>query len=207
MSTSPYTLRRAVVDDLPALRQMWGSAGFPAHSLEKRFTEFQVIEQPQKGIAGAIGLHIEGSHGQIHSESYASQQDKELFRQTLWDRLQNVAHNHGLTRVWVLNGDAFWKDHGFQRAVGDLPQQIPPSFGDPQDPWMSLQIRDEPDVLEALEREMTLFEQQREQRSENLRRTARILRLLAALSAFAVLLLILILIFFSALQAPETANP
>ena len=37
-------IRRATVDDLPALRSLWAAARLPADELENRLTEFQVVE-------------------------------------------------------------------------------------------------------------------------------------------------------------------
>jgi len=42
MSSSSLNIRRATVDDLPALKTMWLAAGLPAAELKERLTEFHV---------------------------------------------------------------------------------------------------------------------------------------------------------------------
>ena len=66
-----YRTRRATVDDLAQLAELWQAAHLPAAELEKQFTDFQVAEDEQGKLAAAIGLHIEGGHGRVHSETFA----------------------------------------------------------------------------------------------------------------------------------------
>ena len=54
-------IRRATVDDLPALHALWLAAQLPADKLKDRVTEFQVVEADGK-FAGAIGVQIVRQH-------------------------------------------------------------------------------------------------------------------------------------------------
>ena len=47
MTASTNRVRRATLDDLGALKPLWTSMRLPAADLEKRLTEFQVIESAE----------------------------------------------------------------------------------------------------------------------------------------------------------------
>jgi N-acetylglutamate synthase-like GNAT family acetyltransferase len=46
MKSANLRIRRATVDDLAALKDIWASMRLPPDELEKRLTEFQVVENP-----------------------------------------------------------------------------------------------------------------------------------------------------------------
>jgi len=54
MNPSAIRIRRATTDDFQSLRSLWHSMRLPAGELEKRLTEFQVIEAADGQIVGRI---------------------------------------------------------------------------------------------------------------------------------------------------------
>ena len=50
MTPPNHRVRRATLDDLPALKPLWESMRFSVEDLEKRLTEFQVAENAQGEI-------------------------------------------------------------------------------------------------------------------------------------------------------------
>lgn len=58
--------------------------GLPADKLEKRLTEFQVIESEDGQLAGAIGLQVIRQHGLLHSEAYTDFSVADEARQLFW---------------------------------------------------------------------------------------------------------------------------
>ena len=70
MNPSTIRIRRATTDDFQSLRLLWNSVRLPAGDLEKRLTEFQVVEAADGQIVGAIGVQIIGRHALLHSEGY-----------------------------------------------------------------------------------------------------------------------------------------
>ena len=56
MSSSPYRVRRATLDDIRQLTTLWQSMQFPVEDLAKRVTEFQVAEDASGNVLGAVGL-------------------------------------------------------------------------------------------------------------------------------------------------------
>ncbi len=108
-------IRRATVDDLPALKSLWLAAHLPADELESRLTEFQVVETG--GVfAGALGVQILRQHARLHSEDYADFSVADAARELFWERIQNLAANHGVFRVWTQETSPFWTHWGFQPA-------------------------------------------------------------------------------------------
>ncbi|MCX6904373.1 MAG: hypothetical protein NTW03_13020, partial [Verrucomicrobia bacterium] len=96
-----FQVRRATVEDLPQLRPLWQAADLPVEGLEKRFTEFQVAQTDQGEIVAAIGLQISEGQGRLHSEAIGWFDSADQLRAQIWPRLQSVARNQGLSRLWT----------------------------------------------------------------------------------------------------------
>src|SRR6476620_4495932 len=101
MEPSNCRVRRATLDDLPQLTAFWQGMQLPIPELSKRITEFQVVEGPDAKIIGMIGLQVAEKQARIHSESFADFAQADQLRPLLWDRIQSVARNHGLLRLWT----------------------------------------------------------------------------------------------------------
>ena len=54
MTTSSPQVRRATVDDLPKLVDLWKQENLAYQEFEKRFKEIQVVEGPGGQILGAL---------------------------------------------------------------------------------------------------------------------------------------------------------
>ncbi|HON07435.1 MAG TPA: hypothetical protein PLW02_04960, partial [Verrucomicrobiota bacterium] len=102
MALEEPKVRRAVVDDLPQLIHLWKSDNLKWQDLEKRFTEFQVAVDSQNTILGAIGLHINGRDALMHSEVFLHFDMADKIRDLIWKRIEVIALNHGLVRIWTL---------------------------------------------------------------------------------------------------------
>src|SRR5436190_18984508 len=120
MNGSNYRVRRATLDDLGALRPLWEAMRLPVAELEKRLIEFQVAESSEGKIVGAIGFQAEGRYGRIHSEAFSDFGATDLVRPLFWERIQTLARNHGIVRVWTREQVPFWKQQGFQSAPADV---------------------------------------------------------------------------------------
>ena len=71
MTPSSLRIRRATVDDRAALKTIWASMRLPADELEKRLTEFQVVENAEDEVVGALGFQILRQHALLHNEGYS----------------------------------------------------------------------------------------------------------------------------------------
>src|SRR6266705_3800938 len=69
MNPSDYRVRRATLDDIGILKRLCETMRFPAGDLERRLTEFQVIEGPDGKVMGALGSPIAERQAGIHSEA------------------------------------------------------------------------------------------------------------------------------------------
>jgi N-acetylglutamate synthase-like GNAT family acetyltransferase len=185
-----YRARRATTDDLEQLIALWREAQFPAQELEKRFTDFQVVEDGQGKILGAIGITISAHEAKIHSETFSDFGLTDSLRPLLWERMESVAKNHGLCRLWTDESAPFWKkDVGFAEATEAALQKLPPDFGQHSNGWLMLQLREESASPASLENELALYKEAEAARLETLFRRARIVKTVFTLIA-AILFLI-----------------
>ena len=173
MNSPEYTARRATVDDLSGLKILWERARFQVLDLEKRLTEFQLIVSDAGDLIGALALHIEAKQGLLHSGAFAQPEQEEQFRPQLWERIQSVARNHGLNRLWTQEGASFWLQAGFVEGSAETLPRLPPGFGDRQARWLTLQLKDENVAALSIEHEFELFQMAQKEETERLRRLGR----------------------------------
>lgn len=184
MDPSRYTVRRATLEDLPTLKGLWQTNGLPALELDRHLTEFQLVLRPDGILVCAIALRVIGAQGLIHSEAGYSTQQLEDGRPLFWQRLQGLARNHGLTRLWA-RGEVvpFWRDTGFRTATEAELKRLPTAFGSAEVGWSTLNLRDEVLLADALEKELELFHQEQQEQNERLRRQALLFKWIAGLIA------------------------
>ena len=70
MEAPELVVRRANVDDLPGLKQLWEHARFQVLDVEKQLTEFQVVTTPAGDLLGAMALQIQDKQGCLHHEAF-----------------------------------------------------------------------------------------------------------------------------------------
>jgi N-acetylglutamate synthase-like GNAT family acetyltransferase len=193
-----YRTRRATTDDLAQLVALWEAAQLPALELEKRFTEFQVAEDSAGKLVGAIALHIAGAEGRIHSETFADFSLTDTVRPQLWERLQVLAANHGLFRLWTRETAPFWKKAaGLSEPSREAMAKLPEAFG-PQDAgWLAIQLREPGADPEVLEREFTIYKEAEKAKRDKILQHAAALRIIGTVIAVAVFIFTVgVLIYF-----------
>jgi len=176
-------IRRATLDDLPALRAFWKQSGQVAQ--EKNLTEFQLALDEAGKILGAVALKISQNQGLVHS-GVISLDAPPGIEDKLWERVQAASKNNGLYRLWQ-KGD-FFQTKGFQIAEAALREKLPPAFGEWNDRWQVMKLREE--TVLTLEQELNLFAQAQQQSTARLMEQAR---------WFKVFAYILLLIFLGAI--------
>jgi N-acetylglutamate synthase-like GNAT family acetyltransferase/predicted nucleic acid-binding Zn ribbon protein len=190
MSTPSIQVRRATVEDLPALRAMWNAAGLPAAELEKRFNEFQVAGSDGQ-ILGALGLQIAGQHAKLHSETMLAGASVEEIRPALWGRIQTVTRNHGLARLWTQEPTPFWAQQQFAPAAAEVLGRLPAPLGAAAGNWLTLQLKEEA-AGTSIEQEFAIFKQASQEENEAILRRAKMIKVIAMLIAFVVFALIVV---------------
>lgn len=194
MDETEYQARRATVEDLPALREMWERERLDVDALEKRVTEFQLALDAEGRIVAAIGMLREGEHGMLHSETIGDFGVADRLRTLLWGRLKTLAKNYAMARVWTLETTQFWRELGFDPAEGEVLEQLPAEFGERGNQWHSILLRKDPFAQGgalAKQQEM-LFREALKEETERTLRQAKIVKAVALLVSVALLVIICI---------------
>lgn len=178
-------IRRATVDDLPALRSLWKTAGLPADELEARLTEFHVVES-QGEFAGAIGLQIVRQHIRFHSEDFADFSVADAARELFWERIQKLAANHGVFRVWTQETSPFWTHWGFQPANAETLQRLPEEWKTIEGRWLTLELKNEDAINDALKNQFAGFMEGEKKQTAQLAAQARKIRTFFTVIFFAI---------------------
>jgi N-acetylglutamate synthase-like GNAT family acetyltransferase len=182
MTPAKYRVRRATVDDLPALKALWQPMNFPADDLERRLTEFQVAEGPDGKVLGALALQIAARHGRVHSETFHDFGLAEELRPLLWERIESLARNHGLVRLWTQEQAPFWRRCGLSPANADTLQKLPAGWSGDSAEWLTVQLRDET-ALVSIDKEFELFMATEKQKTAEAFRRAKALKTAATVIA------------------------
>ena len=149
-------IRRATVDDLPALKALWLAAQLPADKLKDHLTEFQVVEADEK-FAGALGVQIIRQHARLHSEDYSDFAVADAARELFWERIQKLAANHGVFRIWMIEDSPFWTRWGFQPASAETLARLPDEWKNLEGRWLTLELKNEDAINTALKNQFAGF--------------------------------------------------
>ena len=164
MSPSNLRIRRATTDDFQSLKSLWNSMRFPAGELEKRLTEFQVVEAADGQIVGAIGVQIIRQHALLHSEGYTDFAVADAARQLFWERIQTISAHHGVFRLWTQENSPFWVRWGFQPATIELLERLPAEWKRSEGKWLTIQLKNE-EAIAALDKELEAFRESEKKRT------------------------------------------
>jgi N-acetylglutamate synthase-like GNAT family acetyltransferase len=164
MSSPNLRIRRATTDDFQSLKSLWNSMRLPADELEKRLTEFQVIEAADGQIVGAIGVQIIRQHALLHSEGYTDFAVADAARQLFWERIQTITAHHGVFRLWTQENSPFWVRWGFQPATIELLERLPEEWKHSEGKWLTIQLKNE-EAIAALDKELEAFRESEKKRT------------------------------------------
>ncbi len=182
MTPPNYRARRATLDDLAALKPLWESMRFSVEELEKRLTEFQVVENAQGEVVGAIGVRLSGRQACIHSESYADYSVADLCRPLFGERLQVLSANHGIARLWTQENAPYWGQQGFQPANEEILKSLPPAWCNESPAWLTQQLKSE-EAFVSMEKELAVLMQSEKAQTNKLHQHARALKFITTLAA------------------------
>ena len=174
----------------------------PCDDLEKRLTEFQVVANESGELVGAIGIRLAGKHGEIHSEAFKDFAHADSLREAIWQRLQSVAANHGLVRLWTRESAPFWSRSGLNPATDEELGKLPEDWKGDGAQWLTLKLREDVDEVVNLDREFALFMESEKQRAQEVMSQAKMLKLLATLLALGLFLGVLAVGIWMAMKDP-----
>lgn len=209
MSLPVHNVRRATINDLVALRAIWSEERFAVGELEARFTEFQIVEDQEGRIMGALALQIHGNQGHIHSEAIATPEHTDALRELLWDRLRKVAGNHGLVRVWTSAAHTHFADSDFRSPTEAEHGKRPVKFGEISAGWMVLQLKEESEKAVSLEQELAIFREAQKAEAEIFQAHAKKMRILIAGAAFVFLVAVWLggyFFWYHKIRKPDTES-
>ena len=173
-----FQARRATLDDLPMLKTLWSSMSFPLGDLEKQLTEFQVVTGEDEQVIGTVGFQMSQKHARIHSEAFGDFGLADYARPALWQRIQTLAANHGLTRLWTHENSPFWSRNGFVQAKEEDFNNMPTGWDRFASGWLTLKLKDE-EAIASLDKEFALFVESEKHRSAEVLSKAKTLKTVA----------------------------
>jgi len=185
MNPSTIRIRRATTDDFQSLKSLWNSMRLPPGELEKRLTEFQVVEADDGQIVGAIGVQIIRQHALLHSEGYTDFAVADGARQLFWERIQTIAAHHGVFRLWTQENSPFWIRWGFQPATIELLERLPAEWKSSGEKWLTIQLKNE-EATAALDKQLEAFRESEKKRTAETLDQARAMTTTITVIAFVV---------------------
>jgi hypothetical protein len=203
VSASNYRVRRATLDDMRDLTALWESMGFAIEDLAKRVTEFQVVESAEGRVIGAVGMQIAERQGLIHSEAFTDFALADPLRPLLWERIQSLAHNHGLHRLWTREAAPFWHQCGLERPEPELLEKLPAMWRGHTSGWLTIKLKEDIEAVLSADKEFAQFMQSERQRTERALQQARVLKQVATVIAVILLILVLGAAFWLVMNNPH----
>ncbi|HXC36656.1 MAG TPA: hypothetical protein VNV43_12325 [Candidatus Acidoferrales bacterium] len=190
MYTLPLSVRRATTEDLASLRSLWSSMHLPADELEKRLTEFQVVVDANGMFLGAIGFVVSQQYALLHNEGYTDFSAADAARDLFWRRVQILASNHTVFRLWTQERSPFWKTFGFRPADGETLARLPAEWrNEIEDAWLTFQLKDEQAIAAALGTDLASLMDAERRQTESVRERAQTLKTIVTVIGFAIAIL------------------
>jgi N-acetylglutamate synthase-like GNAT family acetyltransferase len=187
MKPSSLHIRRATVDDRDPLKSLWSSMRLPPDELEKQLTEFQVVENSEGEVVGAIGIQFSQHHALLHSEGYSDFGVADAARQLFWERIQTLCANHGVFRIWTQERSPFWKNFGFHPPSTEVLARLPDEWKNEfEGGWLTLQLKNEEVITAALEKGFAQFRAAEKKGAARVSEKARTIKTIVTVIGFAV---------------------
>ncbi len=194
--------RRATVDDLPGLHALWQRVGLPWDELERFVTEFILVPNDDGLPLAAIGLQADADQGLVHSEAILPGHDDDVLRAALWQRLQIIARNQGIARLWTLEDASFWQAV-FQPAPGPDKDALKAVFADPTASWWTFSLRDPARAQRLLDERMAMWEAHRQADATHFSDTIARIRQFAFVIAGLVILMMVGMVVYVVIRRPD----
>lgn len=185
------TVRRATLEDMEALQGLWRECRLPSHELEPRFTEFQLVLDPQGWVLACLGFRATASHGHVHNFGCRRSDLEADLWALLWDRILVLAQQTHCLRLWTREHGAGWRDRGFQPATPSELRELPAALAEGRGDWQTLKLREDPVKLLAAGEQLETYLEMERLRTDRMLRRGRFVKLIATAVAGAILLLLL----------------
>lgn len=174
-----FQVRRATVEDLPQLRELWEAEALPGEVLEKRVAEFQVVDDGAGQLLAALGLEMVEGHGRLHSEAIVLLEQAETMRGLLWPRFETMARNQGLVRLWTALEAPFWKGVGFKKVNEETLALLPGAFAREGATWLTMPLRAVAAGPDDLDKQFAVLKAMSQAEHEQLLERAKMMKVIA----------------------------
>ena len=168
-------MRRATVEDLPQLIELWQMEQLPWADLEKRLTDFQVAEA-DGAVAGVLGLVLIATDGFLYGEGIGRPELADEMRLELWSRFQTLMLGHNVVRLWICSDAPFWRSNGFRDADARMLQELPGSLAGQPGRWRWLPLKEDSPTAN-IEKQFALLKALHQEENERIVRRARMLKI------------------------------
>ncbi len=98
-----------------------------------------------------------GSTRGCTSEDYLDFSIADAARELFWERIQKIAANHGVFRIWTQETSPFWTHWGFQPANAETLARLPDEWKNLEGRWLTLELKNEEAISSALENQFAGF--------------------------------------------------
>jgi N-acetylglutamate synthase-like GNAT family acetyltransferase len=186
MIPSKLRIRRATLDDLATLRTIWLSMRLPADELEKRLKDFQVVESADGIVLGAVGIQFLKPHALLFGEGFSDFSVADAARELFWERIETLAANHGVFRIWTQETSLFWTRWGFQPANAEILSRLPDEWKTSEGKWFTLELKSEAAVTAALENKFAGFLDAEKKQTARVAEKARLLKTIITVVGFTI---------------------
>jgi len=187
MSSQTLRIRRATVDDRDALKNLWASMRLSPDDLEKCLTEFQVVENSDGEVVGAIGIQFSRQHALLHSEGYSDFSVADAARQLFWERIQTLSSHNGVFRIWTQERSPFWKNFGFQPPTAEVLARLPDEWKNEFDGgWLTFQLKNEEVIAAAFEKNFAPFMAGEKSETKKISEKAKTISTIITVAGFAI---------------------
>lgn len=159
----------------------------PGDELEKRLTEFQIVEDADGQFLGAMGLQVSRQHALLHNEGFTDFSVADTARDLFWQRIQVLAANHTVFRLWTQERSPFWKNFGFRPPDANTLAHLPAEWkNEYNDAWLTFQLKDEEAIATALKTNFADFMADEKKQTERVREQAKTIRTMVTVIAFGI---------------------
>jgi N-acetylglutamate synthase-like GNAT family acetyltransferase len=204
----PLRIRRATTDDLFKLKSLWVSMHLRDEELEKRLTEFQIVEDADGLFLGAMGLQISGTHALLHNEGFTDFSAGDSARKLFRERVLVLAANHGVFRLWTQERSPFWKDFGFRPPDAEAFARLPAEWRNEFDgAWLTLQLKDEAAIAAALGTGLADLKDAGKRETERVLEQAQTMRTIVTVVGFGIGILAFAIAFYLLIHRYTVAAP
>lgn len=204
MESPALSARRATIEDLPALQALWQRAGLPWQELEAYVAEFLVVTRDDGAeLLAALGLLVEHNDALLHPEALAETEDADELRAALWRRVQILARNQGIQRLWTQEDADYWRTVGFALPAPPTVAGTTATFVDKSAAWLLCEMIDPDKAKQIVSEQMAIWQAARAQEAAELQAKIRRFRNFAMLLASLVTISTLAIFLYVILRHPE----